>query len=97
MEYPVQEYADVSQKDVKMFCKTTQFPSLSFYSPHTKPHGVRGLINQYHIQFYIKLGHGICTIHCISYSCTECTYMLEKPWVHSFPPHQQPRYQPVID
>ena len=41
------ENAGVAQKDIKMFCDTTQFPSLQFCGPHTKPHGVRGLSNPY--------------------------------------------------
>ena len=41
------ENAGVAQKDIKMFCDTTQFPSLQFCGPHTKPHSVRGLNNPY--------------------------------------------------
>ena len=44
----------------KIFYDTNQFPSFKFWVPHTNPHGVRGLIKQYHIIFDTKLGHGIC-------------------------------------
>ena len=38
-QYHVQDNADVSQKDVKMYCNTNQLPELSFFGPHSKPHG----------------------------------------------------------
>ena len=80
-----------------MFCNANQFPSLTFCGPHTKPHGVRGSSKNYHMRFDPKQGHGICSIICITYACTECTSMLDKPWIYGFTPQQQPHYQPVIN
>ena len=37
-EYHVQYNADVSHKDVKMYCDTNQFPELLFCVSHPKPH-----------------------------------------------------------
>ena len=64
-EYHVQYNADVSHKDVKMYCDTNQFPALPFCGPHPKPHGARGLSKHYNLRFDPKLGHGICGICCI--------------------------------
>ena len=58
-EYRVHNDADVAHKDVKIFFNTNHFPSFPFCVPHTKPHSVRGLSNNYHIPFDPKLGHGI--------------------------------------
>ena len=33
-EYHVQDNADVSYKDVRMYCDTNEFPELSFCGPH---------------------------------------------------------------
>ena len=33
-EYHVQDNADISHKDVKMYCDTNQFPALTFCGPH---------------------------------------------------------------
>ena len=78
-----------------MFCYTKQFPSLPFFGSHTKPHGVIGLRNNYHIQFDPKLVHGICPIRRITCACAWCTYMLYKPWIRGLTPKQQPRYRYV--
>ena len=42
-EYHVQDNADVSYKDVKMYCNTNQLPALPFCGPHPKPNAARGL------------------------------------------------------
>ena len=86
----MQDNADVYQKYVKTFCNNTHFTLFKFCGPHTKPHGVRGLSKNYHMQFYPKLVHGICTIRNIPCACAECTYMLEKTWIDGFPPQQKP-------
>ena len=57
MDYHVQNGADVAHKYVKMFCNTDHFTALPFFGTHTKPHGIIGLINHYHIQFDPKLVH----------------------------------------
>ena len=53
---------DVGHKDVNMFCDTTQFTSLQFCGPHTKPNDVIGFRNNYHMQVYTKIEHGIWAI-----------------------------------
>ena len=45
--------------------------------------------------FYPKLGHGICVIRRIPFSCVGCTSMLDKPWISGIPSKKQARYQPV--
>ena len=84
-------------KILSFFCNTNQFPSFPLCGTHKKPHGVRGLTNNYHIIFDPKLGNGICSIHHIPYSCAECTSILDKPWIRGLTPQQQPRCQPVTD
>ena len=61
-DYHVQYNADVSHKDVKMYCDTNQFPALPLCGPHPKPRGARGLSKHYHLLFDPKLGHGIYEI-----------------------------------
>ena len=96
-EYHVQNDADIAHKDVKMFFNKTQFPSLPFCCPHTKPHGVRGLSKHYHMRFDPKLVHDICAIRCISCACAECASMLYKPWIPVLAPKPKPRYQSVTN
>ena len=43
-----------------------------------------------------KIGHGICAILCMPCACSECTSMIEKPWICVLTEQQQPGYQPVI-
>ena len=61
-EYHVQDNADVTYKDVKIYCDKNQLPVLPFFVPHPNPCGARGLSNHYHLLFDPKLGHGICAI-----------------------------------
>ena len=61
-EYHLQEDDDVIKKGIKMFCDTTQFPSLEFCGTHAKPHGVQGLRKHYNMRLNPKLGHGTCEI-----------------------------------
>ena len=84
-QYHVQDNADVSHKDVKIYCNTNKFPSLPFCGPHSKPHGTRGMSKHYHLCFDIKLGHGVCAILCIPCACVVCTSMLDKPWIYGIP------------
>ena len=93
--YHMHENSDVAQKHVKIFCDRNQFPILMFCGPHKNPHGVTWLGKHYHIRFYPKLGHSLCSILWISCTCAECTSMLDKHWVPSLLPQQKPRYQPV--
>ena len=96
-EYHVQNNADVSQKDVKMYCDPNQFPSLPFCGSHPNPHGARVLVKHYHIHFDRNLGHGICVILRITCARVACTSMLEQPWISSVQSIKQARYQPVIN
>ena len=43
-----------------MFCNKNQFPSFPFCVPDTKPHGVRGLIKQYHMVMLTQTSETIC-------------------------------------
>ena len=75
-EYPVQYYADVKHKYVKMFCNKNQFSSLPFCSIHTQPHDVRGLSKNLHMRFYTKMGNGIYKTCYIPCDCAKCKSML---------------------
>ena len=75
-KYHVQDNADVELNDVKMYCNTTQFPTLPFCGPHSKPHGARGLGKHYHLRFDPKLGMDKCAIRRIPCACVACTSML---------------------
>ena len=55
-QYHVQDNATFEHQDVKMYCNTSQLPELSFFGPHSKPHGAKGLSKHYHLSFYPKLG-----------------------------------------
>ena len=77
-KYNFQDNADVEHKDVKMYCKKSQFPEISFYDPHSKPHGARGLSKHYHLRFDPKLGMGICANFCILCAYVACTSILDK-------------------
>ena len=79
IQYHVQNNADVSRQDVRIYCNINQFPELSFCGPYSKPHGSRGLSKHYHLHFDPKLGLGICTIPC---ACVACTSILDKTWIY---------------
>ena len=81
-DYHVQDNADVSHKDVKIYCDTNQLPQLTFCGSHTNPHGERGLGKHYHIRFDPNLVHHICTIIRITCACVACTSMLDQPWIY---------------
>ena len=68
-EYHVQHNEDVDNQDVKISIAKKLFPKLKFVGPHNKPHGVRGLGNNYHMSFYPKLVHGAYVISRIPCSC----------------------------
>ena len=50
-EYHAQDNADVSHKDVKMYCDTNQSPALQFGGPHPNNHVARGLSKNYCLRF----------------------------------------------
>ena len=72
-KYHVKDNDQVELKDVKMYCNTNQFPELSFYGPHSKPHVARGLSKHYHLRFGPKLGMGVCAIRRIPCDFVSCT------------------------
>ena len=84
-EYHVEDNADVSHKDVKMYCNTNQFTELIVCGPHPKTHGARGLIKNYHLRFDTKLGHGICTIRRIPCAYVACTSIIDQLWIYGIP------------
>ena len=93
-EYHVQHNIYVDNQYMKMYCATKQFNELQFIVTHNKTHGLRGLLNHYHMRFYPKLGRGTCAIHCIP--CDNYfTSMIKQPWATCTPVQQQPRYKPV--
>ena len=64
-----------------MYCNTNKSPELLFSSPHSKPHGARGLSKHYHLRFDQKLGMGVCEIIRVPCACVACTSMIDKPWI----------------
>ena len=56
-----------------MYCNTSQFPELSFFGPHYKSHGARGLSKHYHLRFDTKLDMGIFAMHRILCARVACT------------------------
>ena len=69
-------------------------PRIIIFSPHEKPHGVKGLSKHYYFQLD-QIGHGKCVIIQIPCACISCTHMLDKPFVVGSDPYRQPRYQLV--
>ena len=65
---------------------TTQFPELSFFSPHAKPHGVRGLSKHYHLRLDPKLDNVKSEIRQIPCACISCTTMLDNTWAYFVDP-----------
>ena len=61
-QYHVQDNADVSQQDVKIYCNTNQLLALTFCGPHSKPNSTRGLSKNHYLRFDPKLGNGVCAI-----------------------------------
>ena len=72
-KYHVKDNASVELKDVKMYCNTNQFLTLTLCGPHSKPHGARGLSKHYHFLFDPKLGMEVCAIRRIPFACVSCT------------------------
>ena len=68
-----------------MYCNTNQFPGLSSYGTHYKPHGERGFSKHSHLCFYPKLGMEVCAIRRIPRACVACTSMLYKTWISGIP------------
>ena len=82
IEYHVQDNDDASQKYVKIYCDTNQYPALPFCGPHAIPHGEMGLSKHYNLRFDTKLGHGICAIIRIPCDCVEFTSMIDQPCIY---------------
>ena len=72
-KYHIQDNAAVELKYVKMYCKKSQFPELSFCGPHSNTYGARGLSKHYHLRFDSKLVMGVCAILRIPCDCVACT------------------------
>ena len=80
-----------------MYFNTKQFPALQFCGPHSKPHGARGLSKHYHLRFDPKIGNGVCENSRTACACSECTIIIDKPWISGIPFKKQERYQPVTN
>ena len=85
IQYHVKDNADVAHQYVIMYCNTNKSPELSFFGPHSKPHGTRGSSKHYHLRFDPKIGMGICAIHRIPCACVACTPIIDKPWISGIP------------
>ena len=94
-KYHVQDNDAVELKDVKIYSNTNQFPELPFCGPHSKPHGARGLVKNYHLRFDRKIGMGVCAILCIKCVCVAYKSMIDRPWIFSISSDKQERYKPV--
>ena len=92
-EYHVQDSKDIHHKSVKVSFASTKFTALTFFVPHEKSHGVRGLIKHYHLQLEPKLDNGKCAIKRIPCACNVCTNMSDKHWAIVVELIDQPRYQ----
>ena len=79
---------------MKTYCYTNQFPTLPFCGSHLKPHGPKGLGQHYHLCFDPNLGHGICEIHRILFTCVACTLMFDKHWISGIKSTKEAHYQP---
>ena len=78
-----------------MYCKTNQFPELSFSGSHSKPRGAIGLSKNYNLRFDPKIGMGVCEIRRIPCACVDCASMLDKIWTSGISSDKQERYKPV--
>ena len=79
-EYHVQDIRYVSHTSVKMSYVTTKFHALPFCGPHIKPHRLRGLSKNYHLQIYPKLGNEKCALKRITCVCVACINILDNLW-----------------
>ena len=94
-QYHVQDNADVSHQDAKMYCNTNQFLEPSFCGPHFKPHGERGSSKHYYLLFDPKISMGVCEIIRIPCACVAYISMLDKPWISGILSDEQDHYKPV--
>ena len=85
----------MTQKGVKIFCYTTQFPALPLFGPHAKAHGVWGFVNHDHMWLDMKLVYVTCAKHQITYTRFACTSMIDQLWPPFIAPLHKLRYQPV--
>ena len=81
--------------DVKIYCATKCFTELKFLGSHNTPRGVRGLSNNYHMHFDLKLGHITCVVRRTPCAFTFCIYIIDQHWVTIFPENKQPCYETV--
>ena len=58
-----------------MYGNTNQFPELTLFGPHSKPHGARGLSKHYHLRFDQEIGNGVSAVRCIPCACVTSTTM----------------------
>ena len=86
----------MSHISVKMSYATTQFPSFSFFSPHSKPHVVRGLSKHYYFRLDFKWV--MSNLHYDKYpvSLQHALPFFYNPWAYGYDPTKQPCYQPVV-
>ena len=94
-QYHVQDNADASHQDLRMYCNTNQFLELPFCGLHSKPHGARGLSKHYHLRFDPKIGNVVCEIRRIPCYCVTCKSMIDKPGISGIPSYEKERYKPV--
>ena len=77
-----------------MSCSVEVFHELPHNKQHnTNPYGLQYLIQNYHLYFDPKLGHGKCAIRRIPCACNACTDQLGFPWNQKNCDDKQPRYQ----
>ena len=96
-KYHVQDNANVSHQDVKMYFNTNQLPALPFCGSHYKPHGARGMSKHYPLSFDPKIGNDVCAIFRIPCVCVACTSMLDKPCIHGITSGEKERYKYVTN
>ena len=66
-----------------MFCNKNQFQPFTFCGPHTKPHGVRGLITNYHMLFDINVQYSVYPFHVMNLHI--CLDVVSVKYVHGIP------------
>ena len=82
-------------KDLKMGWLTKLFPNIKIAKGKIKIRGSSTVLSHYHYCMDPCLVRGKCAMRQIPCACIECTIQLEKQWVHSVSPNEQPRYANV--
>ena len=72
-----------------MFCDMAQFTELKFCGPHTKPHGIHALGNNYYVRFDHNLGDGKCNMCCIPCAYIYFITILDHIWIPGMEPNLQ--------